>query len=435
MVYEKRIFIVVLALLVCLASAVWADGQDEAGAAGKVELDFDTHMFNYEPWNGMIQTVVDKYMELNPDVIINVRGGDWAEARETLLTMAAAGDAVDIMNFDADWHVSLAAAGVLTDLEEVAAPEHLADMNVESGVIEGTLRAVPALLTHFGTYSNHVLMDAYGLSQPVTWDDVSEGATKLKNATNGEIGYMALPFGSVHQNWDQHRMWEPWGFEVFPLEDIEETGETGLDTSEARRWLEWRRMMIKEGLVHLPGEHISTVSRTTFPANQLIFGLDGGYGAGIIQAANPEEWGGDLLYQKASIERVPQVSADVDPVVAAMIFHLGIAEQTEHKEEAWDFVWYFLASDEAIENYTKNAGVTPSLSQQQKHLASTYNNPIHRGYIENSIPYSRVVPFSENYITAARFVIQAMQDAQYTDRPIDEIIAEADRNIKVIYGL
>ena len=115
-VYEKRIFIVVLALLVCLATAVWADGQDEAGAAGKVELDFDTHMFNYEPWNGMIQTVVDKYMELNPDVIINVRGGDWAEARETLLTMAAAGDAVDIMNFDADWHVSLAAAGVLTDL-------------------------------------------------------------------------------------------------------------------------------------------------------------------------------------------------------------------------------------------------------------------------------------------------------------------------------
>ena len=65
------------------------------------------------------------------------------------------------------------------------------------------------------------------------------------------------------------------------------------------------------------------------------------------------------------------MSADADPVVAAMIFHLGIAEQAEHKEEAWDFVWYFLASDEAIENYTKNAGVTPSLSQQQKHLAST----------------------------------------------------------------
>ena len=145
MVYEKRILIVVLALLVCFATAVWADGQDEAGAAGKVELDFDTHMFNYEPWNGMIQTVVDKYMELNPDVIINVRGGDWAEARETLLTMAAAGDAVDIMNFDADWHVSLATAGVLTDLSELAPPEHLADINVESGVVDGTLRAVPAL--------------------------------------------------------------------------------------------------------------------------------------------------------------------------------------------------------------------------------------------------------------------------------------------------
>ena len=116
MVNEKRILIMVLALLACLATAVWADGQDEAGASGKVELDFDTHMFNYEPWNGMIQTVVDKYMELNPDVIINVRGGDWAEARETLLTMAAAGDAVDIMNFDADWHVSLAAAGVRAEL-------------------------------------------------------------------------------------------------------------------------------------------------------------------------------------------------------------------------------------------------------------------------------------------------------------------------------
>ena len=37
---KKRIFIVVLALLVCLATAVWASGQDEAAAAGKVELDF-----------------------------------------------------------------------------------------------------------------------------------------------------------------------------------------------------------------------------------------------------------------------------------------------------------------------------------------------------------------------------------------------------------
>ena len=61
MVYtKKRIFIVVLALLVCLATAVWADGQDEAAAAGKVELDFDTHMYNYEPWNAMIENVVDK---------------------------------------------------------------------------------------------------------------------------------------------------------------------------------------------------------------------------------------------------------------------------------------------------------------------------------------------------------------------------------------
>ena len=154
-VYEKRIFIIVLALLVCFATAVWAGGQDDEAAAGKAELDFDTWMYNYEPWNGMIQTVVDKYMELNPNVIIKVRGGDWSETKQTLLSMAAAGDALDIMNLDTDWHVGIAAAGVLTDLREVAAPEQLADMNVESGVIEGTLFAVPTPLTHSGTYSNH----------------------------------------------------------------------------------------------------------------------------------------------------------------------------------------------------------------------------------------------------------------------------------------
>ena len=342
---------------------------------------------------------------------------------------------MDIMNLDSDWHVSLGKSGVLTDLRKLAPPEQLADMNVESGILEGTLLAVPSILTHFGVYSNHVLMDAYGLSQPVTWDDVSEGATKLKNATNGEIGYMALPFGSVHQNWDQHRMWEPWGFEVFPLEDIEETGETGLDTSEARRWLEWRRMMIKEGLVHLPGEHIATVSRTTFPANQLIFGLDGGYGAGIIQAANPEDWGGDLLYQKASIENIPRANPGDDPFIPGIVHSLAIAEQSENKGEAWRFVWYFLASDYAIETYTRNTGVTPSFSQQKKHLAGAYNNPIHRGYIENVIPYSRAVPWSENYITAARFVVQAMSEAAFSDIPIEEIIENAERNVKVIYGL
>ena len=436
MVYEKRIFIVVLALLVCFATAVWAGGQDDEAAAGKAELDFDTWMYNYEPWNGMIQTVVDKYMELNPNVIIKVRGGNWSETKQTLLSMAAAGDALDIMNLDTDWHVGIAAAGVLTDLREVAAPEQLADMNVESGEIEGTLFAVPTPLTHSGTYSNHELMDTYGLSQPVTWDDVTAGATKLKNATQGEIGYMSLPFASGSEGWDMHNIWEPWGFDVFPLENIEETGETGLDTPAARRWLEWRRMMIKEGLVSKPGEHIADVGRRLFPANQLVFYIDGTYGTGIIQASNPDDFGGDLLYQKVSIGSIPRLNPDDDdPYLPDIVHSLAIAEQSEHKEEAWKFVWYFLASDHAIENYTKHVGVTPSISQQQKHLASTYNNPIHRGLIENIYPYTRVVPWSENYITAARFVVQAMGEAAHTDTPIDEIIETAERNIKGIYGI
>ena len=192
MVYEKRIFIAVLALLLCLSTTVWSDGQDEA-EAGKVELDFDTHMYNYEPWNGMIQTVVDKYMELNPNVVIKPRGGDYSETRQTLLSMAAAGDAVDIMNFDTGWHVNLAGAGVLTDLRQVAAPEQLADMNVESGLVDGTLFAVPSILTHQGVYSNQALMDTYGFSHPVTWDDVYEGTTQVKKRNPGR--YRVYEYG------------------------------------------------------------------------------------------------------------------------------------------------------------------------------------------------------------------------------------------------
>ena len=433
MVYEKRIFIAVLALLLCLSTTVWSDGQDEA-EAGKVELDFDTHMYNYEPWNGMIQTVVDKYMELNPNVVIKPRGGDYSETRQTLLSMAAAGDAVDIMNFDTGWHVNLASAGVLTDLRQVAPPEQLADMNVESGLVDGTLFAVPSILTHQGLYSNQALMDTYGFSHPVTYDDVYEGARKLKNATQEDIGYLNLSFGST-PGFDQHRWVEIWSFDVFPLENIEETGKTGLDTPEARHWLEYKRNFMKEGLAFHPGEHMVDTGRRLFPHDQLVFYIDGGYATGIIQTVNPDKYGGDKIYENVSVGNLPRVNPGDDPFNPAVIFHMGIAEQSENKEEAWKFLWYFLASDETIENYTNHAGITPSLSQQEKHLSSTYNNPIHRGFIEEVLPYSRVVPFSENYLTAAKFVIQAQQEAVHTDKPIDEIIADADRSIKSIYGI
>ena len=195
-------------------------------------------------------------------------------------------------------------------------------------------------------------------------------------------------------------------------------------------------MMIKEGLVSKPGEHNADVGRRLFPANQLVFYIDGTYGTGIIQASNPDDFGGDLLYQKVSIGSIPRLNPDDDdPYLPDIVHSLAIAEQSEHKEEAWKFVWYFLASDHAIENYTKHVGVTPSISQQQEHLASTYNNPIHRGRIENIYPYTRGVPWSENYITAARFVVQAMGEAAHTDTPIDEIIETAERNIKGIYGI
>jgi ABC-type glycerol-3-phosphate transport system substrate-binding protein len=431
----KTVFIMLMVMLLCVSTGVWAGGQKGA-ATGKVVLEYDAWMWAEKHFNPMVQSVIDEYMRINPDVTIKPRGVPWPETRQKLLVSAAAGDAPDVMMIESNWPYYLSEAGVLADLGELATKEQLADLNqgtLQQGTFDGTVYATPSAMTCWGLFVNNELLKEYGVGVPQTWDEVYTNSKKFRDATKGSIYYFWIP-ASDRFELGHHTIWEMWNWGVFPLENLDK-GETGINTAETKQWLEWRRKMGKENLIFGMGEG-DAESRMAFPAFKIAIAPEGPYAVGHYRANNPDRLGGDKIYDIISVEKVPRRKASDEPIMSAITHQHAVAEQSKFKEEAWEFIWYFSTSDFAIENYiTPMGAITPSESQQKKYMSDMYNNPIHQGFINNTFPYLRPVYFNDKYLAAGKFIIDMSVQATLTDDPIDKLIADCDKNLKATYGI
>ena len=94
-------------------------------------------------------------------------------------------------------------------------------------------------------------------------------------------------------------------FGVFPLENLDE-GEIGLNTPEAKVWLEWRRKMAKAGLIYGPGEDIMAPITGGLAVEKLAIVTQGSWLMGNLLQTNPGRWDNGGLYDGTlSIEKLP----------------------------------------------------------------------------------------------------------------------------------
>ena len=290
---SSKLSITLLALImgasVFLAGSVYAQ---------KTVIQFDCFMYTWEPAKAYIEPAIAEYERLNPHVDIQMVGVGWPDAEKSLLVRAAVGDAPDVMWLDWVWYYNLAKNGVLTDLTKLATPEELAKLDQQAlagGKIGGSLYTIPWMIHPWAMWANLDLLKKYDVGIPETWDEVYENAIKVRDQSNGEDFYFWTY--SWPNSLDFHFIWEPWNFGVFPLENLHE-GEVGLNTPEAKVWLEWRRKMAKAGLIYGLGEDIGAPRERGFANEKLAIHNDGIFLLGNMNVANPDRWGDAALPQE-----------------------------------------------------------------------------------------------------------------------------------------
>jgi multiple sugar transport system substrate-binding protein len=305
-----------------------------------------------QPWK---QGIVADFEAKNPDIRINIiEGPNATNLLEDLYTSAfILGDSpYDLVNMDVVWAPKFAAADWLLDLTNRMSAEELAQFStkdIEGGIYEGKLYRIPMRSDVGMLYYREDLLKEAGLQPPETFADLVKISQTLKEQGKVNWGYL----------W-QGRQYE--GLAAMFVEVLEGFGgfwvnpntlEVGLDRQETLNAIAFLKQTIEDG-ISPPGvtTYQEEETRRFFQSGQAAFLRSWPY---VFPLANKED---SPIKGKIAIK--PMVgTAGRNGGACLGGWGLGIAKNSQHKEEAWRAIQFF-TSEEAQRKFILNAGFVPS---------------------------------------------------------------------------
>jgi multiple sugar transport system substrate-binding protein len=289
------------------------------------------------------------------------------------------------------------------------------------------LVSVPWAVTPFGFWYNKELMKKAGIeAPPKTWAEFEKSLDMVK-ATYAGQGVDAFELFTAKALYNVVHNWSlMWAFGAFPLEN----DKAGFDTPEMKNYFTWLRKMIQEE--YTTGGFRLREFREELAKGRLVFGFDGPYVQGMVKSLNSEITDANLneIFGVSG----PPAGVTGKPLVALDFHCLGMAEQAKDKDAAWKFIEFLTASDEVIQNYLLPMGAILPLKSSVEKYADVFEQPINKAFIEEVLPATRGIPYGPKWSQAAQFILNALQKVCFTDEPIDQIAADVDKNVSVIYG-
>ena len=377
-----------------------------------------------------IDEVIKAFEAQNPGITVENVAIPFGQIRTQIITMTAGGNAPDVMQLSGILPFELTEMGALANLKEYASEEYLADVwegPLNASMYNDRLTSVPWAVTPFGFWYNKKLMADAGIqAPPATWDEFMAALDTIKEKYAGqgidafELFTASAGYGVVH-NWSLM-----WAFGAFPLEN----NTAGFDTPEMKAYFAWMRKMINEE--YTTGGFKLREFREELAKGRLVFGFDGPYVQGMVKSLN-SEISDENLNEIFGVAGFP--AGVTGESLVALDFHcLGMSENAQDKEAAWKFIEFLTSSDEVIQDYLLPMGAILPLKSSVEKNAAVFEQPINKAFIEQVLPATRGIPYEPKWGQASQIILDAIQKVCFTDDSIDDIAAETEQKINVIYA-
>ncbi len=291
----------------------------------------------------------------NPKIRINIiEGPNSANLIEDLYSSAflLGNSPYDLIILDIIWTPKFAAAGWLSDLTNRVNEEELkafTPQDVEGGRYEDKLYRIPIRSDVGILYYREDLLKALGLEPPETFQDLIKTAQALQQQDKVNWGYVWQ--GRQYEGLSAMFVEVLTGFGGFWVNP--DTLEVGLDRPEALKAVEFLRDTIQKG-ISPPGvtTYIEEDTRRLFQSGQVAFLRNWPYVWPLANQADSSV--------KGKIAIKPMVHAPGNNSGACLGgWGFGIAKFSQHQEEAWKAIQYFM-SREAQRRFILQAGYVPS---------------------------------------------------------------------------
>ncbi|MCU1432530.1 MAG: sugar transporter substrate-binding protein [Actinotalea sp.] len=363
-----------LALTACSGAQETGDttdgGTTDEGTTGggEVTLEF-SQWWEPELPEGAFRELMDQFEEENPGIKVELLSGPYASTKEQVVAGAAAGTMSDVVGLDGAWVSDFAQQGAIADLTALMADVGYDDSELASQVqVDGATYMIPVVNFVYPMFTNDALLADAGVTEPPTTR--SEFAEAAAAITTGETYGWILPLSLEAPNGVQNDVMSwVWASGGSMLEDGMPALVDNPDVSSATEFIQglWDDGVIAPGSFTMKEQD----KVEEFTNGRVGMMIDSLAHVNLIRESNP-----DLGF---SISAIPAEDGyDGERGIPYASWGIGVAENSEHKEEAFKLVEFLMSETvnselSSIANaFPGNVGSVPDFVEEDELFGTAF---------------------------------------------------------------
>lgn len=359
----------VLSLAACGSSSS-GDSEEASGDSGDgVTLEFQ-QWWGVELPDGALQEICDDFTE-ETGINIELLSNPYADTKTQIAAGAAAGTMADVVGLDGSWVYDFAKQESIANLTDLMTDAGYDDSQLSDQIqVDGSTYMIPVVNFAYPLYVNMDILEEAGVSEvPTTWSEFLDACDKI--TSNTDAAAFVIPLSSEAPNGIQNQfMTWLWASGGAMLED----GKPNLEGNEdLEKVVDFVKEMKDNGYLSDGAEAMKEQDMVNeFENGRLAFMVDGISHLTLIKEESP-----DLNFDYAKMPVMDGYEGESGMDVAN--WGIGIAENCENKEEAWQFVEYLMSPEvnaklaQLANAFPGNATAEPDYSENDELFLKAYD--------------------------------------------------------------
>lgn len=399
-----------------LVASACGGGESGGDSPGKATITFANWAITEDATRPGIVEMISHFEEQHPDIEIESRGIPYSDIATQVLRQAQAGNPPCVAELQGNYTFSLAQANLLQPLDEMAGAEFkdtIIDRELQLGMIDGELLAIPWTVAPFGLWYNKDILEEAGLDPqdpPGTFDELLAALQQVHEAKPDIIAFGVdttnRTFG-LDTNWS---LMKAFGAQPFT------NGEATADTAEMEDYLSFMRTLRREN--YTPPNKKGGYFREPAGNGEVAFVVNGPYLKNVIQSST--DMGDEEFHETWGLTTLPSGPAG-GPYSVPTDHQLVMLNTCENKQAAWTFMKFWV-SEYANLNYTlEYENSIPPVADPAADVAEQLDNPTAQTFINDITPTVQRPEWGQTYSDTYSDVMASVQQAMTSSAPIDEI--------------
>jgi multiple sugar transport system substrate-binding protein len=331
------------ASVMVLAAACGGSSGGSAGAsgdkAGVTTIEF-SQWWEPELPKGSLRGLMDKFEAANPKIKVKLLSGPFASTKEQTIAGAAAGTMADVVGLDGAWVSDFVKQGAITDLSKLMKDAKYDQSQLAAQIkVDGSTYMIPVVNFVYPLFTNDGLLAKAGVSAPPSNRTEFLDAAKKVSALGGDVKGWALPLSLETPNGVQNDVmsWN-WASGGSMLKD----GKPDLTNPDVKATVDYVKSLWDAKVVAPGGLTMKEQDKVEeFTNGRVGMMIDSLAHVTLIRESNPN--------LKFSISAIPAKDGYTGKRgIPYASWGIGIADNSDHKAEAWKLVDFLM-------NETNNA--------------------------------------------------------------------------------